>query len=73
MAWDVLIRNGTLIDGTGRGPVRADVAVQDERVVAIGELHGSAARVIDAEGALVTPGFVDDLAGRLLRGTDDAW
>ncbi len=59
MAWDVLIRNGTLIDGTGRGTVRADVAVQGERVVAIGELHGSAARVIDAEGALVTPGFVD--------------
>ena len=59
MAWDVLVKNGTLIDGTGREPVRADVAVQGERIAAIGKLDGSAARVIDAEGALVTPGFVD--------------
>ena len=59
MAWDVLIRNGTLIDGTGAEPVRADVAVQGERIAAVGKLKGSAGRVIDAEGALVTPGFVD--------------
>jgi N-acyl-D-aspartate/D-glutamate deacylase len=59
MAWDVLIRNGTLIDGSGREPVRADVAVQGERVVEVGKLDGRAGRVIDAEGALVTPGFVD--------------
>ena len=59
MAWDVLVKNGTLIDGTGGEPVRADVAVQGERIAAIGELDGSAARVIDAEGALVTPGFID--------------
>ena len=51
MAWDVLIKNGTVIDGTGREPVRADVAVQGERIAAIGKLDGSAARVIDAEGA----------------------
>ena len=59
MAWDVLVKNGTLVDGTGREPVRADIAVQGERVAAIGKLDGSAGRVIDAEGALVTPGFID--------------
>jgi len=59
MAWDVLIKNGTVVDGTGREPVRADVAVQGERIAAIGKLDGSAARVIDAEGAQVTPGFID--------------
>jgi N-acyl-D-aspartate/D-glutamate deacylase len=59
MAWDVLIKNGTVIDGTGREPVRADVAVQGDRIAAVGKLNGSAARVIDAEGAQVTPGFID--------------
>jgi N-acyl-D-aspartate/D-glutamate deacylase len=59
MAWDVLVKNGTVIDGTGRDPVRADVAVQGDLIAAVGELTGSASRVIDAEGALVTPGFVD--------------
>ena len=42
MAWDVLVKNGTLVDGTGREPVRADVAVQGERIAAIGKLDGSA-------------------------------
>ena len=59
MTWDVLIRNGTLVDGTGGEPVRADVAVQGERIAAVGKLNGRAGRVIDAEGALVTPGFID--------------
>ena len=60
MAWDVLIRNGTLVDGTGAAPVRADVAVQGDRIAKVGpKLTGRAGRVIDAEGALVTPGFVD--------------
>jgi N-acyl-D-aspartate/D-glutamate deacylase len=59
MAWDVLVKNGTLIDGSGGEPVRADVAVEGERIAAVGRLDGRAGRVIDAEGALVTPGFVD--------------
>ena len=59
MPWDVLIRNGTLVDGTGSEPRRVDVAVQGDRIAAIGALDGRASRVIDAEGALVTPGFVD--------------
>lgn len=60
MAFDVLIRNGTVVDGSGAAPRRADVAVVGDRIAEVGDLPGaSAARVIDAEGALVTPGFVD--------------
>ncbi|MBO0730637.1 MAG: amidohydrolase family protein, partial [Acidimicrobiaceae bacterium] len=60
MPYDLLIRGGTLVDGTG-GPVRtADVAVEAGRIVEVGSLAGGAAtRIIDADGALVTPGFVD--------------
>src|SRR5579863_2231344 len=55
-----LIRGGTVVDGTGREPVRADVAVRGERIVAIGaDLSGPAERVIDAGGQVVCPGFVD--------------
>lgn len=60
MPHDLLIRDGTLVDGSGAPPRRADVAVQDGRIVAVGALSGEAARrVIDASGAVVTPGFVD--------------
>ena len=56
---DLIVRGGTLIDGTG-GPARtADVAIANGRIVAIGDRLGDARRVIDAAGALVTPGFVD--------------
>jgi N-acyl-D-aspartate/D-glutamate deacylase len=59
MPYDLLIRGGTVVDGTG-GPARtADVAVEDGIVVDVGRLSGGAARTIDAAGALVTPGFVD--------------
>lgn len=55
-----LIRGGTVVDGTGREPVRADVAVRGDRIVAIGTgLSGPADRVIDADGQVVCPGFVD--------------
>lgn len=47
------------MDGTGAAPVRADVAVEDGRIVAVGRVDDRAARTIDAEGLLVTPGFVD--------------
>ncbi len=60
MAWSLLIRNGSLIDGTG-GPARAaDVAVEGDRIAAVGpKLVGEAARVIDASGHVVAPGFID--------------
>lgn len=57
--FDLVIRNGTLVDGTGSPPRQADVAVKDGLVVAIGEVDGPAARTVDATGRIVTPGFVD--------------
>jgi N-acyl-D-aspartate/D-glutamate deacylase len=57
---DLVIRNGTLVDGTGSPPRRADVAVRDGMITAVGaRLDGSARRTIDADGSVVTPGFVD--------------
>ncbi len=57
---DVLIRGGTVIDGTGEKARRADVAVKDGMIAAVGELNGERAEtVLDAEGAAVTPGFID--------------
>ncbi|MFM8238672.1 MAG: amidohydrolase family protein, partial [Actinomycetota bacterium] len=60
MAYDVIIRNGAVIDGTGAPERRADVAIDGDRIVAIGDLADrTAAREIDATGLAVTPGFVD--------------
>ena len=56
---DLLIRGGTVIDGTGATPRLADVAIDDGRIVAIGNLDVEAREVIDARGAIVTPGFID--------------
>src|SRR5215213_1566036 len=60
MAWDILIRGGTVIDGSGRPGEPAEIAVADGRIARIGHaLSGEAARVIDAAGLAVTPGFID--------------
>jgi len=56
---DIVIRNGTVIDGTGAPGKRADVAVSQKRIVEIGEYKGEAGRTIDAEGLVVAPGFID--------------
>ncbi|HWW52172.1 MAG TPA: amidohydrolase family protein, partial [Acidimicrobiales bacterium] len=57
--FDLLIRGGTVVDGTGAPPRTADVGVAGGRVVEVGHVTGSARRTVDADGALVTPGFVD--------------
>ena len=57
--FDLIVRGGSLHDGNGSEPRTADVAVRDGLIVEVGRVDGSAAREIDADGALVTPGFVD--------------
>lgn len=60
MSYDLLIRNGTLIDGTGAPARQADVAVAGGRIAGIGRFAGAAAReTLDAEGHVVAPGFID--------------
>src|SRR5258708_39414342 len=56
--FDLVVRNGTVIDGTGREPREADLAVQDGRIAAIGRIAGAGREEIDAKGMAVTPGFV---------------
>ena len=57
---DLLIRDGTVVDGTGRAPYAADVAVENGKIVEVGQLpEAHARRVISARGKLVTPGFID--------------
>jgi N-acyl-D-amino-acid deacylase len=57
--FDLVVRNGTVVDGTGGEPIEADVAVQDGRIVAVGRPAGAGREEIDAKGMVVTPGFVD--------------
>lgn len=57
--FDIVIRGGTIIDGTGAPPRPGDVAMTDGRIVAVGTVEGEARETIDAAGALVTPGFID--------------
>jgi len=59
MACDILIRNGTVVDGTGAPARPADVAIAGGQIVAVGKLSGPAKRVIDADGRVVAPGFID--------------
>jgi N-acyl-D-aspartate/D-glutamate deacylase len=56
---DLVIRGGTVIDGTGRPAIAADVAIDAGRITAVGAIPGAGAEEIDASGHLVTPGFVD--------------
>jgi len=57
--YDLIIKNGTVYDGTGKKPFFADVAIKGNKIVAIGNLEESSKEVIDAEGKIVAPGFVD--------------
>jgi N-acyl-D-amino-acid deacylase len=60
MAYDLLIRNGRIVDGSGMPAFRGDVAVKDGKITEIGKLSGPAKRTIDAEGRVVAPGFIDN-------------
>lgn len=58
--YDLLIRNGTVIDGSGKPMFRADVGVKEGMIAMVGDLSGETAeRIIDANGLYVTPGFID--------------
>src|SRR6058998_3623907 len=59
MAYDLVIKNGWVVDGSGLPRYRADVGVRDGRIATIGRIRESAGEVIDAEGRVVSPGFVD--------------
>ena len=59
MGLDLLIRNGTIVDGSGAARYRGDVGVRDGRIVEVGRVGSVAERTIDADGLIVAPGFVD--------------
>src|SRR6478752_1520707 len=59
MAYDLVIRNGTVVDGSGLGSFRADVGIVGDRIAFVGRILDRANREIDAEGHVITPGFID--------------
>ena len=59
MAFDLLLRNGTVVDGTGRAGYRADVGIRDGKIAEIGTASESGKKEIDAAGLVVSPGFID--------------
>src|SRR5262245_41635875 len=59
MKADLVIRGGTVVDGSGRPAYGADVAIEGDRIAGIGKFDGRASEEIDARGKIVTPGFVD--------------
>jgi N-acyl-D-aspartate/D-glutamate deacylase len=59
VGFDILIKNGTLIDGTGSPGRRGNLGINAGRITGIGDVDGLAKRVIDADGAVVAPGFID--------------
>ncbi|MBL6814563.1 MAG: amidohydrolase family protein [Pseudomonadales bacterium] len=57
--YDIIIRGGSLVDGTGAEPVPGDLAIKDGVIAAMGQVDGEAKEIIDATGQMVTPGFID--------------
>jgi N-acyl-D-amino-acid deacylase len=60
MAYDLLIRNGRIIDGSGMPGYHGDISIKDGKIAEIGKLSGAAERVVDAQGYVVAPGFIDN-------------
>src|ERR1044071_808774 len=60
MKYDLLIKNGRVIDGSGAPAFHGDVGIRNGKIAEIGKLRGSAARTIDADGLVVAPGFIDN-------------
>jgi N-acyl-D-amino-acid deacylase len=56
---DLVLRNGTLIDGTGSPGVQADVAIRGDQIVSVGNVRGTGRREIDCRGLVIAPGFID--------------
>ena len=59
MQYDLVIRDGTIVDGSGLPRFRGDVGIVGDRIAAVGRIRESAEEVIDAEGLVVAPGFID--------------
>jgi N-acyl-D-aspartate/D-glutamate deacylase len=59
MSYDLVIRGGTIVDGSGRPRYRADIGILGDRIAEIGRISGRGAKEIDAEGHIVSPGFID--------------
>ena len=57
--YDVIIRNGTLVDGTGGPAQLADIGISGDRIAAIGAISGTATTELDASGLTISPGFID--------------
>jgi N-acyl-D-amino-acid deacylase len=57
--YDLIVRHGRIVDGSGNPPFFADVAIKDGRIAAIGRVTGTTAKEIDAKGRIVAPGFID--------------
>src|SRR5580700_10049496 len=60
MTYDLLIKNGRIVDGSGGPSFRGEVGIKDGKIVEIGKLSGPAARTVDADGLAVAPGFIDN-------------
>lgn len=56
---DIIIRNGLIVDGTGKPGYRADIGIEGDKIARVGELDGNAERIVEAEGLVVAPGFID--------------